>query len=136
MAWNGVGEKKAEVKRKTADKVVELRSSGKGSSAAMVSDEKPTNESVRRGEKDLQSGMELLELNFLLNIVEDTKGADENDVAMRKLNFDELLRREKLDSVDSNSLKDYAVNHDNMFDKYIQREALKELTTRTTAKNK
>ena len=133
MAWNGVGEKKTELKRKTTDKVVEMRSSAKSPSAEK-DDEKTGNEPIRNGKKDLNSGMELLEPDFLLGIVEDTKGTDENDIAMRKLNFDELIRREQLNSIDSIALKEYAVNRGGLFDKYIQCEALKELTNRTTGK--
>ncbi len=49
---------------------------------------------LKKKEKDLDSGMELLGSDFLLNIVENTNdGNDEKDVAMRKLNFKELLRR-------------------------------------------
>ena len=82
--------------------------------------------------KDLRSGMELLGLDFLLSIVEHIKGNDQNDVTMRKLNFNELLRREKQNQIDSNSLAVYAVNMGNLYGKDIQCEATKELAKRTT----
>lgn len=86
--------------------------------------------------KDLYSGMELLEPDFMLSIVENTKGGNKTDVTMRELNFNELLRREQLNDVDSNALKVYAINKGNLYGKDIQREALKELTERTLHKSK
>src|SRR4030042_1432681 len=57
-------------------------------------------------EKDLQSGMELLELDFLLKVVESANGDnDEKDIAIRKLNFNELSRRGELNQLDSAALK-------------------------------
>jgi hypothetical protein len=129
MAWNSTSEK---TKRTAPSKVVEMRSSGKGSEAAGA--EKA--ESAREKGKDLHSGMELLELDFLLSIVENTKGDDDNDVTMRKLNFNELLRRDQLNEADSHSLVVYAINEGNLYGKDIQCEAMKELTTRTAHKGK
>jgi len=91
---------------------------------------------AKKREKDLHSGMELLELDFLLSVVENTKGGDENDVAMRKLNFNELLRRDQLNEANSSALKMYAINQGNLYGKDIQCEAMKELTERTTHKSK
>ncbi|MBN1391313.1 MAG: hypothetical protein JW947_00750 [Sedimentisphaerales bacterium] len=86
--------------------------------------------------RDLQSGMELLELDFLLKVVESANGdSDEKDVAMRKLNFIELLRRGRLNQLDSSALKNYALNKDNIYGKDIQCEAIKILAERT-AKSK
>ncbi len=82
--------------------------------------------------KDLNGGMELLELNFLLSIIENTNGDDEKDVIIRKLNFKELLRRGKLNQVNSNVLKIYAINKGNLYGKDIQCEAMKNLAERTT----
>jgi hypothetical protein len=90
----------------------------------------------RKKEKDLQSGMELLELDFLLNVVENADdGCDEKDIAMRKFNFKELMRRGKLDQADSNALKEYALNKGNIYGKDIQCEAIRTLAERT-AKNR
>jgi hypothetical protein len=89
-------------------------------------------DSAGKREKDLQSGMELLGLDFLLSIVENTNGDDdEKDVAMRKLNFKELLRRGKLNQADSKALKVYAINKGNLYGKDIQCEAIKALAERT-----
>jgi len=85
-------------------------------------------------ERDLHSGMEMLELDFLVGIVEKTASDDNNDVAMRKLSFNELLRREQLKGTSSKMLKDYALNKDNIYGKDIQCKAIKELAKRTGTK--
>jgi hypothetical protein len=86
----------------------------------------------RKREKDLHSGMELLELNFLLSIVENINGGDdEKDVIIRKFNFKELLRRGKLNQADSKALRKYAINKGNLYGKDIQCEAMKNLAERT-----
>jgi hypothetical protein len=85
-------------------------------------------------EKDLHSGMEMLELDFLLDIVEKTTSKNKNDVTMRKLSFNELLRREQLEATSSKTLKDYALNKDNIYGKEIQCEAIKELAKRSGTK--
>jgi hypothetical protein len=119
MAWDTVGEKKAEVRKTTGGRIVETRSETGGA------------ESARQAAKDLRSGMELLEPDFLLSIVENTTGIDPNDVAMRRLTFDELLRRKQQDQIDSKALTVYAVNEGSLYGKTIQCEAIKELTKRT-----
>ena len=93
--------------------------------------EKSEKEMTTEKNKDLRGGMDLLELDFLLSIVENTKGNDQNDVTMRKLNFNEVLRREKQNQIDSNALAVYAVNAGNLYGKDIQCEATKELAKRT-----
>lgn len=93
-------------------------------------------ESSRKRDEDLNSGMELLELNFLLTIIENTKGDDKDDVAMRKLTFDELLRRNEQNQIDSKALAEYAVNQGDLYGKGIQCEAMKELTKRTVQHTK
>ena len=120
MAWS-VGEKKVEPKRTGPNKVVEMRSSANSTGA----EAKPSKE------RDLAGGMEMLELGFLLGVVERTEGDDKNDVMMRKLGFNEILRREKQNHIDSNALTVYAVNKGNLYGKNIQCEAMKELTKRT-----
>jgi len=123
MAWS-VGEKKAEPKRTGPNKVVELRSSANNAAA----------EAKPGKEKDLAGGMEMLEMDFLLGVVENTRSDDKNDVMMRKLSFNELLRRAKQNQIDSTALMVYAVNQGNLYGRDIQCEAMKELTKRTTHK--
>jgi len=127
MAWSGISEKKGTER----SKIVEIHPSAKEGSSESARRGKPRNESAATNNKDLQSGMELLELDFLLSIVEDTEGNDKNDVTMRKLNFNEILRREKQDHIDSIALAVYTVNADNLYGKNIQCEATKELVKRT-----
>ena len=87
--------------------------------------------SASRTAADLNSGMELLELDFLLGVIENTNAEDNNDVTMRKLSFNEILRRDKQDQVDSGALKAYAINQSNTYGKDIQCQSMKELTKRT-----
>lgn len=134
MAWDSVREKKGEIKKTVSSKLAELRPSGKGPSDETAGEGKSKDELAR--DKDLASGMEILELDFLLSVVENTESDDSNDVTMRKLNFNELLRREQLDTIDSTALKVYAKNEDKLYGKVIQCEAMKELTKRTVQKSK
>lgn len=92
---------------------------------------KQKNEIDKAGRKDLASGMEILELDFLLSIVENTKGNNKKDVMMRKLVFNELIRREQLDAVDSDALNVYTLNKGKLYNKDIQCGAMKELAERT-----
>jgi hypothetical protein len=134
MAWNSIREKKSEVKSMAANKIVEVHPSDKAPSD-ISSEETPKGGLSRSRNKDLAGGMEILDLDFLLSIVENTEGNDKNDVAMRRLTFDELLRREQQDTIDSNALKVYAMNEGNLYGKVIQCEAMKVLTERTTRKS-
>jgi hypothetical protein len=135
MAWNTIREKKSEVKGMAASKIVEVHPLGKAPSD--ISGEENMKSGLNRNrEKDLAIGMEILDLDFLLSVVENTEGNDKNDVAMRRLTFDELLRREQQDSIDSNALKVYAMNEGELYGKVIQCEAMKVLTERTTRKSK
>lgn len=136
MAWNTVREKKSDTKGAEASRVVEVRSSAKAPPSDVPSGEKSKSELAREREKDLAGGMEILDLDFLLSIVENTEGNDKNDVIMRRLTFDELLRREQPDTIDSNALKVYAMNKGNLYGKVIQCEAMKVLTERTMRKSK
>lgn len=122
MAWND--EKKVETKRTGPGKVVEVRGPGKSTGAEPGKD------------RDLAGGMEMLELDFLLSIIEYTKGDDKNDVTMRKLVFNELLRREQLDTIDSSAMKVYTIDESNLYGKDIQCEAMKKMTERTLRKGK
>ena len=90
----------------------------------------------KEAEKDLTGGMELLEPDFLLSVVENTNGDDKKDVMMRKLSFNELLRRRKLDEVSSNALKVYTIDEGNLYGKEIRCGAMKELSQRTTSSSK
>ncbi|MHC4160058.1 MAG: hypothetical protein ACYSSO_13380, partial [Planctomycetota bacterium] len=90
----------------------------------------------KKAKKDLAGGMELLELDFLLGVVENTNGNGKNDVMIRKLSFNELLRRKKLSSIGSSALKVYAKNAKSLYGKEIQCGAMNELSQRTVSKSK
>jgi hypothetical protein len=128
MVWNTIREKKSEVKNMAASKIMEVHSPAKAPEENL--------RSISSRNKDLAGGMEILDLDFLLSIVENTEGNDKNDVSMRRLTFDELLRREQQDTIDSNALKVYAINEGELYGKVIQCEAMKVLTERTTRKSK
>ncbi len=122
MAWS-VGEKKTELKRTGPNKVVEMRSSANNAAAEAKSSK----------ERDLAGGMEMLEMDFLLGVIESTKSNDKNNVMLQKVSFNELVRRGELKTADSKALKAYAINKGSLYDKRIQYEALKELAQRTGA---
>ena len=96
--------------------------------------EEPKKELAGEKGRDLAGGMEMLELDFLLGVVEEAEGDDKNDVAMRKLNFNELIRRGQVNEIDSNALKIYARDEGGLYGKDIQFQAIKELTVRTARK--
>ena len=129
MNWGTM--KKGEMK-KSGDKVVEFRP-GEGGFENTEVENTPTATATQRSE-DLESGMELLELDFLLGIIENTDGSDKNDIMMRKLCFNETLRRNQQNEIDSYALKVYALNEGNHYGKEIQCEAMKELSQRTANK--
>ena len=120
MKWNNVKEEN-EVLKDKATAVVSMRSEESVS-------EKP----VERKGSDLQSGLELLEMDFLLSVVENTAGSDHNDVAMRKINFNEILRREQRHQIASSALKVYAMDEEGLYGKYIQCQSMQELAERTS----
>jgi hypothetical protein len=121
----GIGDRKIEVRRSTGTKIVEL-----GGEAQEPAGE-PVMEKKTRSGRNLGAGMDLLEMDFLLGVIENTEGEDKNDVAMRKLSFNEVLRRNQQSDIDSQSLSVYAVDEKNLYGKDIQCAAMKELTRRT-----
>jgi hypothetical protein len=125
MTW-GV-ERKLEVRRSTGTRIVEMGGTEESSGEAVM--EKKT-----RTGRNLAGGMEMLEMDFLLGVIENTDGDDKNDVAMRKLSFNEVLRRNQQSEMDSSSLTVYGVDEKNLYGKDIQCAALKELTHRTDQK--
>ncbi|NIP23324.1 MAG: hypothetical protein GWN67_04390 [Phycisphaerae bacterium] len=82
-------------------------------------------------DRDVSSGMEILDLDFLVKIVENTKGRNKKDVMMRKLVFEELLRREQVGAVNSKALNIYTMNKSKLYSKKIQCGAMKALAERT-----
>ena len=95
-----------------------------------IRNEKRPDVNRKRG-RDITSGMDLLDLDFMLDMVENVEASEPSDIQMRKLIFAEILRSERLHELDSSALKAYAVNEGGLFDKDVQCEAMKELTERT-----
>lgn len=120
MAWNS-DDKKTDTKRTGPSKVMEIRVPGKD----MAGD---------KSNRDLGGGMEMLDMDFLLSVVENTTGNDKNDVTMRKLVFNELMRRDQVSAIDSHALKVYTLDDDRLYGKDIQCEAMKKLADRTAHK--
>ena len=87
-------------------------------------------EARRRG-RDLHGGMELLSIDFLLDIVENIDSTEEAEISMRKLSLHELMRTSRISEVDSNVLRYYCMDEDSIYDRQIQFEAMKELAERT-----
>ena len=81
---------------------------------------------------NFSTGMEILELSFLTKTVEDITDCQPNEISIRSMCFNELARRNCLASVESNTLKHYALNKDLIYDKSIQRIAMEELAQRTS----
>jgi hypothetical protein len=127
MTW-GVGEKKVDARRSSAGRIVELGGPAQETAGEVSMERKP------RTARNLAGGMEVLELEFLLGVIENTEGDDKNDIAMRKLTFNEVLRREQQSEIDSSALSVYAVDDKDFYGKDIQCAAMKELTRRTTSK--
>lgn len=126
MTW-GVGEKKLEVKKSTGTRIVELGGIEETTGETAM-EKKP------RTGRNLAGGMEMLELDFLLGVVENTDSDDKNDVAMRKLSFNEILRRNQQNEIDGAAMTVYAVDEKQFYGKDLQCAAIKELTRRTEQK--
>ena len=115
--------------------VAEENISGFGTANA-INQKKLKRDLDKEAKKDLAGGMELLELDFLLGAVENTNGNGKNDVMIRKLSFNELLRRKKLSVIDSSALKVYAKDAKSVYGRDIQCGAMNELSQRTVSKSK
>ena len=124
----GIGDRKFEVRKSTGTRIVEL--GGAEETAGEVTMEKKT-----RTGRNLAGGMDLLEMDFLLGVIESTDGEDKNDVAMRRLSFNEVLRRNQQSEIDSAAMTVYAVDEKGLYGKDIQCGAMKELTRRTEQKS-
>jgi len=127
MAW-GVGERKLDLRKGPGGKVVPLDGAEENAGETVM--EKKT-----KAQRNLAGGMDLLELDFLLGVIENINGEDKNDVAMRKLAFNEALRRNQQNEIDSAALSVYAVDEKGLYGKDIQCAAMKELYRRTEQKS-
>jgi hypothetical protein len=93
--------------------------------------ERPAVSEIEPHRKDLTGGMELLARNFLVSIVERIDSADQRDIAMRCLCFNELVRRGQLAAIASVALKVYTLDEDGFYGKVISCKAMAELAGRT-----
>ena len=85
----------------------------------------------KTNQKNVAGGMELLSVEFLLAKTAKVTEIDKKDVEMRQMAFNELARRNELNKMAGEILKDYAVNGDNLYGKTIQCLAMKTLAQRT-----
>jgi len=127
MAWS-MGDRKIDIRRNTGSKIVELGQAEEPSGEEVM--EKKT-----RAGRNLGGGMDMLEMDFLLGVIENTDGEDKNDVAMRRFSFNEVLRRNQQSEIDSASLTVYGVDDKGLYGKDIQCAALRELSRRTEQKS-
>ena len=94
----------------------------------------PAEKQKKAGSKrqaDLQGGMELLENEFLIELVSDIDHSEDSDVEMHKLCFMELVHRGRLKNMDSSIIKAYAKNERHLYGKDVQCLAMKELASRS-----
>lgn len=119
MKWNNVKEENEALKEKVE-------------SVVGVTSEKARSNAARDGDQDLKSGLELLDLEFVLGVIEDTESSDNNDIVMRKIAFNEVLRRDSRHEIASSALKVYSIDEEKFYGKDIQCEAMQELCKRTS----
>ncbi len=86
---------------------------------------------LQKATRNTFGGMELLGLDFLLEVVERMEEDSEYDLTMQKLVFSELARRGQLGKADSRALVAYATDEKGVYGKKIQRAAMEELAGRT-----
>ena len=127
MTWGATDKKMTDAKKSTNTKIVEL-----GGASEDMSEESVVK---GKGARSVACGMEMLELDFLLGVIESTDGADKNDISMRKLTFNEVLRRGQQAEIDSKALTVYSVDASRFYSKDIQCAAMSELTRRTSSKS-
>ncbi|MBN1457863.1 MAG: hypothetical protein JW912_08425 [Sedimentisphaerales bacterium] len=120
MKWNNVKEENEALKEKVV------------STVGVKSEQHKSKAATRSGDQDLKSGLELLDLDFVLGVIENTESVDKNDIVMRKIAFNEVLRRESRHEIASSALKVYAVDEDKFYGKDIQCQAMQELAQRTS----
>ncbi|MCK5564266.1 MAG: hypothetical protein KAJ07_03390 [Planctomycetes bacterium] len=121
MKWNNVQEENEALKEKAAA-VVSIKS------------EQPQNENTKTSkDHDIKSGLEMLDIVFVLGVVDTTDSADPNDITMRKIGFNEILRRDSRPRISSDALKVYALDQNKFYGKDIQCQAMQELAERTTS---
>jgi hypothetical protein len=121
MKWNNVQEENEALKEK-ATAVVSIKSE----QTQKTNTEKSKN-------SDINSGLEMLDIVFVLGVVDTTDSEDPNDITMRKIGFNEILRRNERPRISSDALKVYALDQNKFYGKDIQCQAMQELAERTAS---
>ena len=85
---------------------------------------------VRKNHSDL-GGMEMLDTDFILDVIENLQETEQTDIAMRKIGFSEILRRGLESMIDSRALRVYAIDADLHYGRHIKCQAMQELARRT-----
>ncbi len=121
MKWNNVQEENEALKEKAAAVV------------SVKSEQSKTEDAKTRKNNDVKSGLEMLDIEFVLGVVDSTDSADPNDITMRKIGFNEILRRDSRPRISSDALKVYALDQNKFYGKDIQCQAMQELAERTAS---
>lgn len=84
-----------------------------------------------KNNRDTRSGMELLGVEFILNLAEKTDFDSRDDAVMHNIGLNELIRRDSFDRLDSKALAAYATNDGDFYSRQIQCSAMQILAQRT-----
>ena len=85
--------------------------------------------------RDMQSGMELLGVEFVLDLAEKTDFDTRDEAVMHNIGLNELIRRGSFELIDSNTLAAYVTNDGNFYSTQIQCSAMQVLAQRTVGDN-
>ena len=121
MKWNNVQEENEALKEKAAAVV------------SIKSEQSQKANTKQRKDNDVNSGLEMLDIEFVLGVVDSTDSDDPNDITMRKIAFNEILRRDSRPRISSDALKVYALDQNKYYGKDIQCQAMQELAVRTAS---
>ena len=88
-----------------------------------------------KNNRDTRSGMELLGVEFILNLAERTDFDSRDDAVMHNIGLNELIRRDNFDRLDSKALAAYATNDGDFYSRQIQCSAMQILAQRTVGDN-
>jgi len=88
-----------------------------------------------KDDRDLHGGMELLGVEFILNLAEKTDFDTRDEAVMHNIGLNELIRRDNFDRLNSKTLAAYATNDGDFYSKQIQCSAMQVLAQRTAGDN-
>ena len=84
-----------------------------------------------KNNRNIRSGMELLGVEFILNLAERTNFDSRDEAVMHNIGLNELIRRDSFDQLDSRTLAAYATNDGDFYSRQIQCSAMQILAQRT-----